>query len=111
MSQSPLAIFETLSRAFGPNSQSEEVADLRNRLDIAMAEQDSVKRSVLYTEIEQHILDRALAIPISWGRTTKVEYVREWIHGYEPSPYAPLSLEGVTVDTTHPDYPTDRPCN
>ena len=111
MSQSPLAIFETLNRAFGPNSQSEEVADLRNRLDIAMAEQDSVKRSVLYTEIEQHILDRALAIPISWGRTTKVEYVREWIHGYEPSPYAPLSLEGVTVDTTHPDYPADRPCN
>ena len=108
---SPLAVFEALRNAFGPNASSVELTVLGDMLDAAVAELDSVKRSLLYTEIEQHIMDRALAIPISWGRTTNVVLVREWIDGYEPSPYAPLSLGGVTVDTTHPDYPADRPCN
>lgn len=103
-----LGIFRNL---FGANAVSPEVEELNAMLDAAAAEPDATKRTDLYTEIEDHILDRALAIPIAWGSPTKWEVVREWIHGYEPSPYARLSLEGVTVDTTHPDYPADRPCD
>lgn len=103
-----LGIFRNL---FGANAMSTEVEELNAMLDAAAAEPDATKRTDLYTEIEDHILDRALAIPIAWGSPTKWEVVREWVHGYEPSPYAPLSLAGVTVDTTHPDYPADRPCN
>ena len=103
-----LGIFRNL---FGANAMSPEVEELNAMLDAAAAEPDATKRTDLYTEIEDHILDRALAIPIAWGSPTKWEVVREWIDGYAPSPYAPLSLAGVTVDTTHPDYPADRPCD
>lgn len=102
-----LGLFRNL---FGANAVSPEVEELNAMLDAASAESDAIKRIDLYSEIEAHILDRALAIPIAWGSPTKWEVVREWIDGYEPSPYVPLSLDGVTVDTTHPDYPADRPC-
>ena len=108
---SPEEVIGVFRNLFGANAVSPEVEELNVMLDAAAAESDVAKRIRLYTEIEEHILDRALAIPIAWGSPTKWEVVREWIDGYEPSPYAPLSLEGVTVDTTHPDYPADRPCN
>ena len=108
---SPEEVLGLFRNLFGPNAMSPEVEELNAMLDAAAAEPDATKRIQLYTEIEDYILDRALAIPIAWGSPTKWEVVREWIDGYEPSPYAPLSLEGVTVDTTHPDYPADRPCN
>lgn len=84
--------------------------DLNALLDAAAAEADAVKRAQLYADIEQHILDRALAIPIAWGSSTKYELVREWISGYEPSRYPSSAFKNVTVDTSHPNYPSDRPC-
>ena len=108
---SPEEVIGVFRNLFGANAVSPEVEELNAMLDAAAAESDVAKRIRLYTEIEDHILDRALAIPIAWGSPTKWEVVGEWIDGYEPSPYAPLNLSGVTVDTTHPDYPADRPCN
>ena len=108
---SPEEVIGVFRNLFGANAVTPEVEELNAMLDAAAAESDVAKRIRLYTEIEDHILDRALAIPIAWGSPTKWEVVREWIDGYEPSPYVPLNLSGVTVDTTHPDYPADRPCN
>ena len=108
---SPEEVIGVFRNLFGANAVSPEVEELNAMLDAAAAESDVAKRIRLYTEIEDHILDRALAIPIAWGSPTKWEVVREWIDGYQPSPYVPLNLSGVTVDTTHPDYPADRPCN
>lgn len=108
---SPEEVLGLFRNLFGANAVSPEVEELNAMLDAAAAESDVAKRIRLYTEIEEHILDRALAIPIAWGSPTKWEVVREWIDGYQPSQYVPLNLSGVTVDTTHPDYPADRPCN
>ena len=107
---SPEEVLGLFRNLFGANAVSPEVEELNMMLDAAAAESDAIKRIELYSEIEAHIMDRVLAIPIAWGSPTKWEVVREWIDGYEPSPYVPLSLDGVTVDTTHPDYPADRPC-
>lgn len=108
---SPEEVLGLFRNLFGANAVSPEVEELHAMLDAAAAESDVAERIRLYTEIEEHILDRALAIPIAWGSPTKWEVVREWIDGYKPSQYVPLNLSGVTVDTTHPDYPADRPCN
>ena len=96
--------------AFGPNADSPEVREVNALLDAAAAEADAVTRAELYADIEEHILDRALAIPIAWGSDTKYELVREWISGYEPSRYPSSVFKDVVVDTSHPDYPSDRPC-
>ena len=107
---SPEEILGLFRNLFGPNADSPEVREMNELLDGAAAESDAVKRAELYADIEEHILDRALAIPISWGSSTKYELVREWISGYEPSRYPSSVFKNVTVDTSHPDYPSDRPC-
>lgn len=109
-SNSPEEILGLFRNLFGPNADSPEVREVNALLDAAAAEADVVKRTQLYADIEAHILDRALVIPISWGSTTNVDYVREWISGYEPSRYPSSLFKNVTVDTSHPDYPSDRPC-
>ena len=107
---SPEEILGLFRNLFGPKADSPEVQELNALLDAAQAEADQVKRARLYDDIEQHILDRGLAIPIAWGSATKYELVREWISGYEPSQYLSSVFKDVTVDTSHPDYPSDRPC-
>ena len=107
---SPEEILGLFRNLFGPNADSPEVREVNALLDAAAAEADAVARAELYADIEEHILDRALAIPIAWGSSTKYELVREWISGYEPSRYVSSVFKDVTVDTSHPDYPSDRPC-
>ena len=103
-----LGIFRNL---FGPNADSPEVQELNRLIDEAAAEPDDVKRIKKYQGVEAHILDRALVMPIAWGSPTKYEIVRDWIDGYQPSPYLVSQWANVTVDTTHPAYPSDRPCD
>ena len=107
---SPEEILGLFRNLFGPNADSPEVRELNELLDAAAAEVDAVKRAELYADIEEYILDRALAIPIAWGSSTKYELVREWISGYEPSRYPSSVFKDVVVDTSHLDYPSDRPC-
>lgn len=107
---SPEEILGLFRNLFGPNADSPEVRELNALLDTAAAEADAMKRTQLYADIEAYILDRALAIPIAWGSSTKYELVREWISGYEPSRYPSSAFKNVTVDTSHPNYPSDRPC-
>lgn len=104
----PHAILGMIPTLFGPNAGSEETRELAAMLEEAEGESDRVARVAKYQAIEQHILDRALVIPVFWDDGTIYELVKPYLHGYNRPAYHGSRYKDVTIDTTHPDYPADR---
>ena len=104
----PHAILGMIPTLFGPNAESDETRELAAMLAEAAVETDRVARIAKYQAIERHILDRALVIPVFWDDGTTYELVKPYIHGYNRPAYHGSRYKNVTIDTTHPDYPTDR---
>ncbi len=104
----PHAILGMIPGLFGANAESAETRELAAMLDDASMEQDRAARIGKYQEIERHVLDRALVIPVFWDDGTVYELVKPYIRGYKRPAYHGSRYADVTVDTTHPDYPQDR---
>ena len=104
----PHAILGMIPTLFGPNAESDETRELAAMLDDAAVETDRAARIAKYQAIERHILDRALVIPVFWDDGTIYELVKPYIRGYNRPAYYGSRYKDVTIDTTHPDYPTDR---
>ena len=104
----PHAILGMIPTLFGPNAESDETRKLAAMLDDAAVETDRAARIAKYQAIERHILDRALVIPVFWDDGTIYELVKPYIRGYNRPAYYGSRYKDVTIDTTHPDYPTDR---
>ncbi len=104
----PHAVLGIFSGLFGENAESPEAAELEEMLAEAAAEPDAATRRQKYIDIEQHILDRALALPLYWDTDGAYEVVKEWIHGYEIPTYGGSRFKNVWIDASHPGYPADR---
>ena len=104
----PHAIFGMIPGLFGPNAESAETRELAAMLDDAAMEQDRAVRIAKYQEIERHVLDRALVIPVFWDDGTVYELVKPYIRGYTRPAYYGSRYAKVTVDTMHRGYVSDR---
>ena len=102
---SPHAILGAIPGLFGPNAQSPETIELQQMLDDAAAEQDSVRRLSMYQEIEQHILDRALVLPMFWDEGGRCNEVQEWIEEFRVPKWGGSLFSNVVIDTEQPAYP------
>ena len=104
----PHAILGMIPGLFGPNAESDETRELAAMLDDAAMEQDRAARIAKYQEIERHVLDRALVVPVFWDDGTVYELVKPYIRGYTRPAYHGSRYAKVTVDTTHRGYASDR---
>ena len=104
----PHAVLGMIPGLFGPNAGSDETRGLAAMLDDAAMEQDRAVRIAKYQEIERHVLDRALVIPVFWDDGTVYELVKPYIRGYTRPAYHGSRYAKVTVDTTHRGYASDR---
>lgn len=102
---SPHAILGAIPNLFGPNAQSTETIELQRMLDNAAAQQDSVKRLAMYQDIEQHILDRALVLPMYWDEGGRCNEVQEWVVEFRVPKWGGSLFRNVVIDTGHPGYP------
>ena len=102
---SPHAILGAIPGLFGPNAQSPETIVLQQMIDDAAAEQDSVRRLAMYQDIEQHILDRALVLPMFWDEGGRCNEVQDWVTEFRVPKWGGSLFSNVVIDTEHPAYP------
>ena len=102
---SPHAILGAIPNLFGKNAQSAETEKLQRMLNEAAAEQDSVRRSALYRDIEDHVLDRALVLPMSWDVGGTCHRVQDWVTAFDVPKWGGSVFRNVVIDTEHPAYP------
>ena len=104
----PHAILGMIPRLFGPRAESDETRKLSAMLESAEALPDRAARLDEYKAIETYILEQALVIPLFWDSGNAYELVKQFIRGYQLPAYHGSRYKNVTIDTTHPGYPTDR---
>ena len=102
---SPHAILGPIPNLFGLNAQSAETEELQRMLDEAAAEQDSVRRSALYRDIEDHVLSRALVLPMFWDDGGTCHRVQNWVTAFHVPKWGGSVFRNVVIDTEHPAYP------
>lgn len=102
---SPHAVLGAIPNLFGKNAQSVETEQLQRMLDQAAAEQDSVRRSALYRDIEDHMLSRALVLPMFWDEGGSCHQVQDWVTAFEVPKWGGSLFRNVVIDTEHPAYP------
>lgn len=102
---SPQAILGAIPSLFGQNAQSPETQELQRMLDAASAEQDSVRRLLLYQDIEDHILDRALVLPMFWNSGGSCYRVQDWVTEFRVPKWGGSLFRNVVINTEHPAYP------
>ena len=102
---SPHAILGAIPALFGPNAQSTETHVLQMMLDEAAAEQDSVRRVARYREIEEHVLDSAMVLPMFWDEGGTCHRVQDWVIAFEVPKWGGSVFRNVVIDTEHPAYP------
>ena len=99
-SQASVIDFQEL---FGESAESEELEQIKEMTQRAASEADLVTALDLYAQLEQHLLDNALVVPLSLFAGTKF-YVRvqPWVHGYEVGRYGGSRFKDVWFDDTYP---------
>ena len=102
---SPHAILGAIPNLFGPNARSAETEELQRMLDEAAAEHDSVRRSALYKKIEDHVLYRALVLPMFWEEGGTCHRVQDWVTAFHVPKWGGSVFRNVVIDTEHPAYP------
>lgn len=97
----PHSILGVFESQFGPAS-SDDIAQVQEMLAEALHTADTVDRYDLYSDIEQFILDRALALPMFW--LTEGYYIRmqPWVHGYTIPKHYGSRFKDVWFDETAP---------
>ena len=94
-----LGVFETI---WGENIVSVEYAVVLDRLDAAASELDRAKRVGLYQELEQYLLDEALAMPLLWFDDGYYIRAQPWVHDFKPSKWAVSRFKDVWFDHRAP---------
>ena len=100
----PHAVLRVFDGAFGtgggPSSNDESVIALLRR---AKTEGDPGIRLNLYEELEQHILDQALALPIYVDWLDPQILVQPWVHNFNLNQFGGSVFHGIWFDETAPE--------
>ncbi len=99
----PHAILRSFLSVFGEGNESSELAEVERMILSAVTEQDDAIRPKIYEDIERHILEEALALPmlISWTGYELV--VQPWVHGFNITQYPSSVFHDVWFDETAPE--------
>ena len=99
----PQASVIDFQELFGESAESEELEQIKEMTQRAASEADLVTALDLYAQLEQHLLDNALVVPLSLSAGTKF-YVRvqPWVHGYQVGRYGGSRFKDVWFDETYP---------
>ncbi len=104
----PHAILGIIPVLFGEKGESPETQELEAMLQAAAAEPDAATRLERYQDIERHILDRALVLPLFWDSGGAYHVVRDWVHGFKVPKYGGSMFKNVWIDVADPAYPSNR---
>ena len=99
----PQASVIDFQELFGESAESEELEQIKEMTQRAASEADLVTALDLYAQLEQHLLDNALVVPLSLSAGT-LYYVRvqPWVHGYQVGRYGGSRFKDVWFDDTYP---------
>lgn len=99
----PQASVIDFQELFGEMAESEELEQIRDMTQRAASEADLVTALDLYAQLEQHLLDNALVVPLSlFAGTGYYVRVQPWVHGYAVGRYGGSSFKDVWFDDTYP---------
>lgn len=98
----PGGVLREFSKAFGDENKSAEFAEIDRMLLDAESELDAAARQGKYEDIEQHILDQALALPILALDTYQQLVVQPWVHDLHYPRYHGSVFHNVWLDDTAP---------
>lgn len=99
----PQASVIDFQELFGEMAESEELEQIRDMTQRAASEADLVTALDLYAQLEQHLLDNALVVPLRlYSGTWYYVQVQPWVHGYAVGRYGGSSFKDVWFDDTYP---------
>jgi len=102
----PQASVIDFQELFGESAESEELEQIKEMTQRAASEADLVTALDLYAQLEQHLLDSALVVPLSvFAGTGFYVRVQPWVHGYEVGRYGGSRFKDVWFDETYPGSP------
>ena len=102
----PQASVIDFQELFGESAESEELEQIKEMTQRAASEADRVTALDLYAQLEQHLLDNALVVPLSlFAGTGFYVRVQPWVHGYQVGKYGGSRFKDVWFDETYPGSP------
>ena len=99
----PHDVINAVIGVFGEESMPAQFEQVKLRLKAAKLEPDAAKRIALYNEIEQHLLDQALVIPLdNQGWQTEL-LVQPWVKGMRYPQFGDSYFRDIWLDETAPN--------
>ena len=99
----PQASVIDFQELFGESAESEELEQIKEMTERAASEADLVTALDLYAQLEQHLLDNALVVPLKLSAgTSYFVRVQPWVHGYQVGRYGGSRFKDVWFDETYP---------
>ncbi len=96
----PHAVLRTFIAPFGVGNSVGELLEVENMIRDAIDENDADKRSLKYAEIEQYIIDQALALPLRIDEYHFEFQVQPWVKGLEFPMYGGSAFYNVRIDSS-----------
>ena len=94
------AVLRTFIAPFGEGNSVGELVEVENMIKDAVEESDADTRSLKYAEIEQYIIDQALALPLRIDEYRFEFRVQPWVNGLEFPMYGGSALYSVRMETS-----------
>ena len=99
----PYSVFRVFAEFFQDGDVSEEWKQVSQMLSEAVAEQDAARQYEKYADLEQHLIDTSLVIPMRWY-TGENEYTfQTWVNDFNWPKYGGSKFKDVWFDETAPD--------
>ena len=99
----PQQALEAVVNAFGSERLPKELAEIKQLLSDAATEPDNAVRQRKYEQIEQHMLDEALVIPLGIYEPHVDFLVQAWVHDLNHTKYSGSTFHKVWMDKTAPE--------
>ncbi len=99
----PYSIFRVFAEIYQNGDVSEEWERVSQMLSDAAAEQDDARRFERYAELEQHLIDRSLVIPMRWYTGENSYTFQTWVNDFSWPKYGGSKFKDVWFDETAPD--------
>ena len=105
----PHDVLNAVIGVFGTESMPAPFEQVKVRLEAAKLEPDAAKRIALYNELEQHLIDQALVIPLdNQGWQTEL-LVQPWVKGMRDPQFGDSYFRDIWLDETAPDRQLPTP--
>lgn len=103
-SGSAYGYFSEIDLLFGAPNDAPQVVQFRELLERAVSEADDVERLRLYGEVERHLIEAALVIPLYVSEGYARSLAQPWLMGLETATGLGSRFKDVWIDVDHPTY-------